>query len=201
MEQNTFQPTRAETRREHLLETARTLFIEHGFHQTGVAQIAAASGIKVGQIYRDFHSKEDIIAAICERDVSEWLEEEILAAAVTAGDLGAVRDWMDRFLSCDEPVEECRLMSEIVAEVGRNTRIAELNRSIDLRIRTSLSAALRAIASREDREEDRECLIDLILAIGMGVMMRRGFDPDLKIQPLYRCVSEIIGERIHALAR
>jgi AcrR family transcriptional regulator len=201
MEQNALQPTRAETRREHLLETARTLFIEHGFHQTGMAQIAAASGIKVGQIYRDFHSKEDIIAAICERDVSEWLEEEILAAAVAAGDLRAVRDWMDRFLSCDEPVEECRLMSEIVAEVGRNVRIAEFNRSIDIRIRTSLSAALRAIASREDCEEDRECLIDLILALGIGVMMRRGFDPDLKIQPLYRCVSAIIDERIDALAR
>ncbi|UYY58197.1 TetR/AcrR family transcriptional regulator [Sphingomonas sp. S2-65] len=201
MEQNALQPTRAETRREHLLETARTLFIEHGFHQTGMAQIAAASGIKVGQIYRDFHSKEDIIAAICERDVSEWLEEEILAAAVAAGDLRAVRDWMDRFLSCDEPVEECRLMSEIVAEVGRNVRIAEFNRSIDVRIRTSLSAALRAIASREDCEEDRECLIDLILALGIGVMMRRGFDPDLKIQPLYRCVSAIIDERIDALAR
>ena len=49
-------PSRADLRRSHLLETARQLFAERGFHQTGMAQIAAASGIKVGQIYRDFES-------------------------------------------------------------------------------------------------------------------------------------------------
>ncbi|MBB5709908.1 TetR/AcrR family transcriptional regulator [Sphingomonas xinjiangensis] len=200
MEQNALQPTRAETRRGHLLETARTLFIEHGFHQTGMAQIATASGIKVGQIYRDFHSKEDIIAAICERDVSDWLEEDMLAAAVASGDPGAVREWMGRFLSSDEPVEECRLMSEIVAEVGRNARIAELNRSIDRRIRNSLSAALQAIASAKGSAEDQDSLIDLILSLGMGIMLRRSFDPDLKVDRLYRWVSEIIDQRIGALA-
>ena len=192
---------RAETRREHLLETARVLFIEHGFHQTGMAQIAGASGIKVGQIYRDFASKDDIIAAICERDVAEWLDEDMLAEAVATSDLPAVRVWMERFLQSDKPAEECRLMSEIIAEAGRSPRIAELNFSINLRIRKSLSAALRAIASRSsDRSEDRESLIDLILTMGMGIKMRRGVDPDMKVEPLYRCISAIIDQRIDALA-
>lgn len=65
---------RADNRRRHLLDVARRLFIDQGFHQTGVAQIAAESGIKVGQIYRDFASKEAIIAAICESNVEAWLE-------------------------------------------------------------------------------------------------------------------------------
>lgn len=194
-------PNRAELRRAHLLETARALFIEHGFHQTGMAQIAGASGIKVGQIYRDFASKDDIIAAICERDVAEWLDEDMLADAVTAGDLAAVRTWMERFLQSEKSAEECRLMGEIIAEAGRSPRIAELNLSINLRIRKSLSAALGAIASRSaDRSEDRESLIDLILTMGMGIKMRRGVDPDMKVEPLYRCISSIIDQRIDALA-
>src|SRR3546814_6846394 len=72
---------RARARRDRLLQVARTLFIEQGFHQTGTAQIAAASGIAVGQMYRDFKNKEAIIAAICEADVEAWLEEKALADA------------------------------------------------------------------------------------------------------------------------
>ena len=66
---------RATQRRAHILEISRRLFIENGFHGTGVAQIASASGIKVGQIYRDFASKEDIIAAIAARDLTRFLDE------------------------------------------------------------------------------------------------------------------------------
>lgn len=163
-------PSRAQMRRAHLLETSRSLFIANGFHRTGMAQIATASGIKVGQIYRDFSSKEDIIAAICERDVADWLGEDILAGAVANGDQAAVREWMNRFLQSDEPVEECRLMNEIVAEAGRSPRIAELNRSIDQRIRERLSAALAALTGRYDRSDERERLADFILALGLGIM-------------------------------
>ena len=56
------------------MDVARTLFTEQGFHRTGVAQIAAASGIKVGQIYRDFADKEAIVAAIVESDLAAFLQ-------------------------------------------------------------------------------------------------------------------------------
>lgn len=192
--------SRAEVRRAHLLETARALFIEHGFHRTGVAQIASASGIKVGQIYRDFSSKEDVIAAICERDVVDWLGEDILARAVANGDQAAVREWMNRFLQNDEPVEECRLMNEIVAEAGRSPRIAELNRSIDQRIRARLSAALAALTGRADRGDERERLADFILALGLGIMTRRAFDPELNVQAMYDYASMVVDQRIRELA-
>ncbi len=69
--------TRADDRRRHLIDVARKLFTEHGFHATGVAQIAAASGIRVGQIYRDFSGKEDIVAAIVAEDVAAFLDEDV----------------------------------------------------------------------------------------------------------------------------
>lgn len=59
---------RAEHRRRLVTDTARKLFMNHGFHATGMAQLAKESGIAVGQIYRDFASKEDIVAAICNAD-------------------------------------------------------------------------------------------------------------------------------------
>ena len=56
--------TRAEQRRARIIAAARTLFAENGFHNTGIAQIAKQSGVLVGQIYRDFANKEEIVVAI-----------------------------------------------------------------------------------------------------------------------------------------
>ena len=83
--------TRAAQRRDHILEISRHLFIEKGFHGTGVAQIASTSGVKVGQIYRDFSCKEDIIAALALRDFSQLLDEATLENAIRTGDKAAVR--------------------------------------------------------------------------------------------------------------
>lgn len=102
---------RSVARREHLLDTARKLFVEQGFHRTGMAQIALASGIKVGQIYRDFENKEAIIAAICEINLLAWLEEDKLEAAVAARDTAAIRAWIERFFLDEPTLEDRRLIA------------------------------------------------------------------------------------------
>lgn len=170
---------------------ARRLFVKQGFHQTGVAQIAAESGIKVGQIYRDFESKEAVIAAICEMDVAVWLEEDILAAAVRAGDLPAIRRWLTRFNQPDDS-EEYRLVAEIMAEAGRNVRIAESYRALDSRVRGSLVAALAAIAPRQSQGEVIEALAELILTLGVGLASRRIARCDGRSHAVSRIIEQII---------
>src|SRR3546814_9318316 len=96
-------------RRQHILATTRDLFVKRGVHQTGMAQIASSSGIAVGQIYRDFANKEAIIAAICEADLAEWLEEETLETAVAVGDREGILAWIER-IAIDEPSHENRRM-------------------------------------------------------------------------------------------
>src|SRR3546814_2198695 len=100
---------RSAARRQHILATTRDLFVKRGFHQTGMAQIASSSGIAVGQIYRDFANKEAIIAAICEADLAEWLEEETLETAVAVGDREGILAWIER-IAIDEPSHENRRM-------------------------------------------------------------------------------------------
>jgi AcrR family transcriptional regulator len=197
----TERPVRAQARRQHLLDTARALFTQRGFHQTGVAQIATASGIGVGQIYRDFESKEAIIAAIAEADVTAWLEEDVLCAAVAAHDFAAIRAWVDRFGDCDETREECQLMTEILAESGRNPRIAEIHRTIDKRIRTSLTAALEALTGKNSRDDKIALLVEFILASGTGVMVRRIINPDGPTEELSRFVGTILDHKLDMLMR
>ncbi|HWK36960.1 TetR/AcrR family transcriptional regulator [Sphingomonas sp.] len=189
-------PNRTQARRTHLVTTARALFIENGFHRTGMAQIAAASGIKVGQIYRDFRSKDDLIVDICERDLAAWLDEEVLDRAVEAGDMPAVRGWIDRLLLSDKPADDGQLMLEIMAETGRNDRIAGLNQSCEERIRRNLSTALNAIDPRESRAVEHDTLIDFIMAVGVGMMMRRALNPDMNVERLDRYILDIVNQRI-----
>lgn len=190
--------TRAEARRAHLLDVARTLFAVHGFHGTGVAQIAAASGVKVGQIYRDFQSKEDIVAALVEADLAAFLDESGLAIAVGRGDPAAVRDWISRFTHVDESMEECRMLAEIVAEAARNVRIAEIHHAIDARVRASLETALTALVPSSDRSSR---LIDLIMTLGIGLTYRRIADPHLDVRGLIDQIGAIIDREIGELAR
>jgi AcrR family transcriptional regulator len=185
-------PNRARTRRLTLLETADRLFAERGFHGTGMAQIAAESGVRIGQIYRDFASKEDIVAALAEQKVSDWLEEEVLSAAVAAGDLQAIRSWIRRFEGQDDKVDECRLMTEIVAEAGRNARIAAIHRRIDDRVRVSLSLALRTLLPDGTEDGELDLLIEFILAAGIGVISRRVLRPDTPAVALGNLISKMV---------
>jgi AcrR family transcriptional regulator len=60
----------AERNRRRLLDAAQAVFAEHGL-EVGVAEIAARAGVGRGTLFRNFATKEDLIAAI----VSEKMRE------------------------------------------------------------------------------------------------------------------------------
>ena len=198
---NACRASRAEVRRRHLIDVARRLFTERGFHATGVAQIAGESGIKVGQMYRDFQSKEDVIAAIVEIDLAAFLDEEALADAIAAGDQMAVRGWIGRLINIDEPIDQCRMMAEIMAESARNARIAEIHRGIDRRIHGLLVQALTALAPEPSCAVERARLAELIMALGLGLADRRIADPELDVTALVELMDRIVDQQIAGLVR
>jgi len=52
----------AQANRAHVVETASTLFREHGYDGVGVADLMAAAGFTHGGFYKQFGSKADLIA-------------------------------------------------------------------------------------------------------------------------------------------
>jgi AcrR family transcriptional regulator len=191
--------SRAQERRQHLIDVARRLFSERGFHATGVAQIATASGIKVGQIYRDFQSKEDIVAAIVEIDLAAFLDEDALSDAIEAGDRTAVRNWIGRLMPVDEPIESCRMMAEIMAEAARNARIADIHRAIDRHIRGLAVQALTALAPDPDQAAERARLAELIIAMSLGLADRRIVAPEVDASGLVALMNRIVDDQIAAM--
>jgi AcrR family transcriptional regulator len=76
---------RTELRRDEILDAAERVFAEKGYHETGIADIAADLGIGHGTFYRYFRNKHDIAATVLERVVARiaaaGLEEDPEASA------------------------------------------------------------------------------------------------------------------------
>ncbi|MEN1727744.1 MAG: TetR/AcrR family transcriptional regulator [Pseudomonadota bacterium] len=54
----------AAQRRQLILEAAMTCFLEHGYHQSGVRDIAKQAGISLGNLYNHFPGKHDVLVEI-----------------------------------------------------------------------------------------------------------------------------------------
>jgi AcrR family transcriptional regulator len=53
------------TREREILEAARRVFSEKGFHATRMSDIAHAAGVSQGTLYHYFRSKDDLFLALC----------------------------------------------------------------------------------------------------------------------------------------
>jgi AcrR family transcriptional regulator len=62
----------ASARRDHLVETALSLFYKNGFHATGIDTILAESGVAKMTLYKYFKSKDELILAALELRHERW---------------------------------------------------------------------------------------------------------------------------------
>lgn len=190
---------RAEQRRRLVTETARKLFMENGFHATGMAQLAKESGVAVGQIYRDFSSKEDIVAAICNSDCGEFMQSGQLDAAIESGDSQGVREWLRHFLDAEDPEGDDRLFAEIVAEATRNARIATIFHRLRGEFESRLSAALTMLAPGDLLAERRRLLADMIMTLSLGLSYFQLLHQPKDMPALTAKLIEMVDRELDAL--
>lgn len=60
------------SRRDHLMEVARDLFMEHGFHGTGIDRILGEAGVSKKTLYTHFRSKDELILAVLKQHDSAF---------------------------------------------------------------------------------------------------------------------------------
>jgi TetR/AcrR family transcriptional regulator, transcriptional repressor for nem operon len=53
--------------RDRLIETARTLFLQNGYGNTGIAQILKTADVGSGSLYHFFPTKEDLLLAVLQK--------------------------------------------------------------------------------------------------------------------------------------
>ncbi|MFE2069584.1 TetR/AcrR family transcriptional regulator [Streptomyces sp. NPDC059467] len=71
--------------RERILDTACELFYTHGIHAVGVDRLIAESGVAKATLYKQFPSKDDVVAAYLRRMDDSW-RRQLRSAALAAGE-------------------------------------------------------------------------------------------------------------------
>jgi AcrR family transcriptional regulator len=114
-----------EARRQQILDAALACFSQDGFHQTGMADIVAQSGLSHGAVYVYFQSKDDLIAALAD---DRHRGEAVLNSVARHSDtpLAALRALVDAYTQwLVEPAGEARRRVGVNgwAEALRNERV------------------------------------------------------------------------------
>ena len=156
------------TPRQRIVEAARALFDAKGFHSTPVADLAKAAEVSVGQIYRHFPGKDDIITAIVAEDVQARLDEmNIIFAEVEAGRT-SVLDAIRALARIAIVNNNSGLLYEILAECYRNPRVAEKVDTLVLPYRDGIGR-LTALVRPDLDGAEQEGYTDVILACFFGL--------------------------------
>lgn len=129
-------------RRQQVLDAAADAFRRRGFHAASMAEIAKTAGMSPGHIYNLFENKDDIIAAIVERDCDEVLAriaEFQQGGALLAQMLASTEEAIDEH----SQVAKAALQLEVLAEASRNAKLAAVVQRSEALVNERAQALIR----------------------------------------------------------
>ncbi|MBG6166431.1 MAG: TetR/AcrR family transcriptional regulator [Roseibium album] len=187
----------ADARRKHIVETAAICFIEQGFHQTGIRDIAKRAGVSLGNIYNHFGGKTELIAEIATLE-AEDLAELQEGLTTNTDPLAALETFVERYLKlCSQP-ENAALTIEILAEAMRNPVIVEgflTNRDSLLLALEDQIAAIRKLSGGNPDIPDRDCAkftLDLIEGLSMRIAFSERKPSKRELNSLKKAVKRLV---------
>ncbi len=155
-------------RRKHIVQAAALCFIDQGFHQTSVRDIAKRANISLGNLYNHFENKTALIAEIAALEA-----EELAGVAKQLNGTAPPEKRMERFIKAYFKAvsgkENAVLTAEIMAEAMRNPSIAagyDANRQVLLAALVPLVESLHPGALPALRAE---LILDMIEGAGLRV--------------------------------
>lgn len=195
----TVETERTGARCRQVLDAASLCFAQEGFHGTSMARLAKAAGMSVGHIYHYFDGKEAIIAAIVQRELVRQLalfeelrqNDDVLQALVDSADQGLAKR-MD--------ARQARLRLEVLAEAGRNPKVAAALRAADETFRRTfrevVATAVRRRVALSASELDAR--IEVVIGLFDGMMIRGIRNPGLDMAASLRALKLAIRHLLTA---
>ncbi|MES0827394.1 TetR/AcrR family transcriptional regulator [Ruegeria sp. SCP11] len=156
-------------RRNQILEAAVMCFLERGYHQTGVRDIAARAGVSLGNLYNHFRGKHDVLVEIAmleRRDLVQFLD--ILASGSPAPKV--LKKFIRAYAKYLAAPENVILTLEITSEAIRQPDIAQL--FVDNR--AALTEALETVVVRGIKDGDLRSVPDPLQASQLIVEVLEG---------------------------
>lgn len=189
-------PSSPSAKRQHVVDTAYSLFKRDGFHATGIDRIIAEANIAKMTMYRHFPAKDELIVAVLEHRAARF-ERQLDRLAATADTAEAkiltILDWHERWFR-DPDFHGC-LFAHALAEFGDPDHPVFKAAS---RQKNGLRARLRAILEEEMPPERAEGVATALLMLieGATLMAQMG-EADAAIANARKAASAILaGARV-----
>ncbi|WP_077339943.1 TetR/AcrR family transcriptional regulator [Pseudocolwellia agarivorans] len=174
-------PALAEARRNQVLTAAADCFRRKGFHGAGMAEISKTAGMSAGHIYNYFESKEAIIESIIEQDMQEMFSIFQQFKEQPGDMLTILLDGLNVGVQRHMDTEACAVDLEMLAEAGRNNKVATLLQDADTQARDRMWQLLtseRSIIKNASKVE-LESRINVIFSVMAGLLLRKTLYPEL----------------------
>ena len=167
----------AEENRRNVIDVASRLFRQHGFDGIGLKDLMEAAGMTQGAFYKQFESKEDLIAEASARALDSATSRWSDAAAANPKDpLEAVIAFYLTKEHRKEKMMGCPVVA-LGADAARQS--ADVKASFEAGIREHLSVLTRLISKADSQEKRGKAMAILLTMVGALTLSRVVNDPRL----------------------
>jgi TetR/AcrR family transcriptional regulator, repressor for uid operon len=174
-------PAIALARREQILTAAAECFRRKGYHGAGMAEISKTAGMSAGHIYNYFASKEAIIESIIEKDMEEMFSIFQEFEDQPGDMLTVLLNGLHRGVQRHMDTGACVVDLDMMAEAGRNSKVATLLREADTQARNRMRQLLVSDRSilKTHSEHEIDSRINVIFSVMTGLLLRKTLYPEL----------------------
>jgi TetR/AcrR family transcriptional regulator, repressor for uid operon len=187
-----------ERRRGEILAAAEACFVAKGFHQTSMQDIARASGLSMGLLYRYFDSKSAIIRAFSALDRDRMIAG-IAALKASPTFVAGLARLLGQELEAMRDDDEFRLTTEVLSESTRDEVLRESFAAKELLLSAALSEAIaqQQSSGRIARDLTPDQAANLVLSMVDGLSLRAFIDRRLG----KRALEELLLQSLSRLLR
>jgi AcrR family transcriptional regulator len=169
-----------ERNRSLVLDAARRVFMERGYHAATLEQIAEEAGFSKGVVYSQFESKADLFLALLDKRIDERARENAELVDGLAGE-AAVAVLLDHFVKTSQATPQWGLLlSEFRVHAARNPSLNRRYAALHARTVAHLSDVIDTIYARAGDKPPFPAphMAEIVLAIGVGSELEQAANPD-----------------------
>src|SRR5262245_38470086 len=172
-------PPREEVRR-RLLEAASETFLEKGYSDSTLDDIARRAGLSKGAVYSNFNSKQEIVGLLLERRIERM--HEVIATATdpktTKGEGRTSASVMTDNLLAD--ADWTQLVLEFASRAGRDAAVREIYTPFLRAQRAEVTLAVEQALSDDPPHDDEYAALvgTIIVALRNGLALAHAADPE-----------------------
>ena len=186
-------------RRDKIMHAAITCFLEKGFHQSSIRNIAKEANISLGNFYNHFQSKSELIEELASYEAKELAWMETLANK-NKDAKKRLEEFTKRYLAHVERKENIILSVEVLAEAMRNPAIGKHYLKNRQTVSESLVKILNAgIEAKQftptlDTQEVAELIQDMIEGVAMRYVLSHKANSKATIQTLQSMILRLVSQ-------